>query len=164
MNKLDVAGTILTGGMIVKEDIIVGTGNKQFIFHTQTQYPNNPPLICIAPRIANTSTWDWSKQILIKDDGSLTVNSTIYAKEVKVCLNPGQGCDYVFANDYKLMNLNDLSSFVKTNKHLPDVAPAAVMEAEGINLSEMNTLLLRKIEELTLYVIDLKNEIDELKK
>ena len=56
-------------------------------------------------------------------------------------------------------------------KHLPDVAPAAEMEAEGINVSEMNALLLKKVEELTLYVIkqqemleELKNEIEELKK
>ena len=55
--------------------------------------------------------------------------------------------------NYKLMKLNDLSHFVKTNKHLPDVAPAAEMESEGINLSEMNALLLRKVEELTLYII-----------
>jgi hypothetical protein len=86
-----------------------------------------------------------------------------------VCLY--QGCDYVFANDYNLMSLNDLSAFIKTNKHLPEVAPAAQMEEEGINLSEMNALLLKKVEELTLYTImqqemleELKNEIEKLKK
>jgi len=92
----------------------------------------------------------------------LDVNGVVRAHEVKVCLN--QGCDYVFEDDYKLMNLSDLSNFIKTNKHLPEVAPAAQMEAEGINLSEMNALLLKKVEELTLYVIELKNEIDNLKK
>ena len=92
----------------------------------------------------------------------LDVAGTIRAHEVKVCLS--QGCDYVFADDYDLMNLSDLNTFIKTNKHLPDVAPAAQMEAEGINLSEMNALLLKKVEELTLYVIELKNEIDKLKK
>ena len=92
----------------------------------------------------------------------LDVNGVIRAHEVKVCL--GQGCDYVFAEDYKLMNLTDLSHFIKTNKHLPEVAPAAQMETDGINLSEMNVLLLKKIEELTLYVIELKGEIDNLKK
>ena len=92
----------------------------------------------------------------------LDVAGDIRAYEVKVCLN--QGCDYVFEEDYNLMSLTDLSNFVKTNKHLPEVAPAAVMESEGINLSEMNALLLKKVEELTLYVIELKNEIDELKR
>ena len=92
----------------------------------------------------------------------LDVKGTIRACEVLV--NIANGCDYVFADDYKLMSLNDLSNFIKTNKHLPEVAPAAEMEAEGINLSEMNALLLKKVEELTLYVIELKNEIENLKK
>jgi len=92
----------------------------------------------------------------------LEVSGTIRSHEVKVCLS--QGCDYVFNDDYKLMNLKDLNNFIKVNKHLPDVAPAAEMEAEGINLSEMNALLLRKIEELTLYVIGQQEQIQELQK
>ena len=90
----------------------------------------------------------------------LDVKGTIRAHEVKVCLN--LGCDYVFDEDYELMNLNELSAFVKTNKHLPDMAPAAQMEAEGINLSEMNALLLKKVEELTLYVIQQQEMLDKL--
>ena len=90
----------------------------------------------------------------------LDVAGTIRAHEVKVCLN--LGCDYVFDEDYELMNLNELSAFVKTNKHLPDVAPAAQMEAEGVNLSEMNALLLKKVEELTLYVIQQQEMLDKL--
>ncbi|GHT32174.1 hypothetical protein FACS189434_03320 [Bacteroidia bacterium] len=92
----------------------------------------------------------------------LDVAGTIRAHEVKVCLN--QGCDYVFDKDYKLMTINEVADYVNTNKHLPDVLPAAVMESEGINLSEMNALLLRKVEELTLYVIKLNADIEELKK
>ncbi|MDR0230908.1 MAG: hypothetical protein LBI82_02180 [Dysgonamonadaceae bacterium] len=91
----------------------------------------------------------------------LDVNGVIRAHEVKVCLS--QGCDYVFADDYSLMSLNDLDNFIKTNKHLPDVVPAAEMETEGINLSEMNALLLKKVEELTLYVIQQQQEINLLK-
>ena len=99
----------------------------------------------------------------------LDVIGVIRATEVKVCLN--QGCDFVFDKDYKLMPLNDLSSFITENKHLPEIAPAAVMESEGINLSEMNAKLLQKVEELTLYLIqqngqieNLQQQIDELKK
>ena len=100
--------------------------------------------------------------MILQNNGNAEITGTFRAKEVKVCLN--QGCDFVFAEDYPLMKLNDLSDFIKTNKHLPEVAPAAQMESEGINLSEMQAKLLQKIEELTLYVIELKNEIDELKK
>jgi len=91
----------------------------------------------------------------------LEVKGTIRAEEVKVCVS--QGCDFVFEEDYELMSLNDLNNFIKTNKHLPGVAPAAEMEAEGIKLSEMNTTLLQKVEELTLYILDLQKQIDELK-
>ena len=90
----------------------------------------------------------------------LEVNGTIRAKEVKLCLT--SGCDYVFADNYKLMNLNDLSNFIKTNKHLPEIAPATEMEAEGINLSEMNALLLKKVEELTLYIIQQQKMMDKI--
>ncbi|MDR2653561.1 MAG: hypothetical protein LBC68_14870 [Prevotellaceae bacterium] len=91
----------------------------------------------------------------------LDVTGTIRATEVKVCLN--QGCDFVFEKNYKLMPLNDLSNFIFENRHLPEIAPAAEMESEGINLSEMNAKLLQKVEELTLYVIDLQQQINELK-
>jgi len=99
---------------------------------------------------------------------NLTVAGNILAREVQV--TPNSGADYVFEDDYELMSLNDLNSFIKANKHLPDVAPAAQMEEEGIDLSEMNALLLRKIEELTLHLIEqnekmqmLETEINNLK-
>ena len=92
----------------------------------------------------------------------LEVNGVVRAKDVKICLT--SGCDFVFADDYKLMNLNDLSDFIKTNKHLPEVAPAREMEAEGINLSEMQAKLLQKIEELTLYVIEQNKTVEELRR
>jgi len=92
----------------------------------------------------------------------LDVNGIVRAYEVKVCVN--QGCDFVFGKDYKLMPLQDLGAFIDENKHLPEIAPAAQMENEGINLSEMNAKLLQKVEELTLYIIDLQKQIDELKK
>jgi len=92
----------------------------------------------------------------------LDVKGVIRAEEVRVCLN--QGCDFIFDRNYKLMPLNDLSNFIAENKHLPEIAPAAIMESEGINLSEMNAKLLQKVEELTLYVINLQKQIDELKK
>jgi cytoskeletal protein CcmA (bactofilin family) len=98
----------------------------------------------------------------------LDVKGTIRAEEVLVCLN--QGCDFVFEEDYELMGLEELEKYIKTNKHLPEVAPAAVMEAEGINVSEMSAKLLQKIEELTLYILqqekkmtDLQHQINELK-
>jgi len=82
----------------------------------------------------------------------LTVAGNIEAREVKVAVNAG--ADFVFSGDYDLKPLTELESFVKLNKHLPDVAPAIQMEKDGINLAEMNIRLLQKVEELTLYLIE----------
>jgi hypothetical protein len=87
----------------------------------------------------------------------LTVNGTIYGKEVKVDLNV-PGPDYVFEKDYKLPSLQEIKSYVDQHKHLEGVPSAKEMEQNGINVSEMNMILLRKIEELTLHVIELKKE------
>ncbi len=91
----------------------------------------------------------------------LDVAGIARAHELKLCLE--QGCDFVFEDNYHLLPLNEVEKYIKTNKHLPDVAPAAVMESEGINMSEISALLLRKIEELTLYVIEMNKENEALK-
>ncbi|MBR4838393.1 MAG: hypothetical protein IK004_08165 [Bacteroidales bacterium] len=71
--------------------------------------------------------------------------------------------DFVFDNNYHLMSLKDTESFIKQNGHLPNVPSAAEVEKGGIELGEMNAVLLQKIEELTLYVIELEKKIEELK-
>ncbi|MBL7854169.1 MAG: hypothetical protein JNL17_07215 [Cyclobacteriaceae bacterium] len=93
----------------------------------------------------------------------LTVNGTIYSKEVKVDLNV-PGPDYVFSKDYALMTLDQVRSYIAANGHLPEVPSAQEMETNGINLSEMNMLLLKKIEELTLHAIQLNERVKELEK
>jgi len=93
---------------------------------------------------------------------SLHVNGIIRATEVRVL---AQGADYVFNDDYELRPLEEVEQFIKENRHLPDIPSAAQMEEdEVICIANMNRLLLQKIEELTLYVIELKKEINELKK
>jgi hypothetical protein len=71
--------------------------------------------------------------------------------------------DKVFEKEYSLPALESVKIFIDQNKHLPEVPSAKEMEANGINLSEMNMLLLKKVEELTLYVIEQQKEIDGLK-
>lgn len=62
--------------------------------------------------------------------------------------------DYVFADDYSLMPLNELRSFVRQERHLPDVPSADEVQTAGLNLTDMQLTLLRKVEELTLYTLD----------
>ncbi len=88
----------------------------------------------------------------------LDVNGTIHAKEVLVDLNfPGP--DYVFEEDYDLTRLSELDQYLKENKHLPEVPSAKEMQEEGVNMVEMDMLLLKKVEELTLHLIEQNNSI-----
>ncbi len=87
-------------------------------------------------------------------DSKLSVKGTIHTQEVKVDLNGSVAPDYVFEKDYPLTSLEELKSYIDQYKHLPEVPSAAAMEEDGINLKEMNLLLLKKVEELTLHVIE----------
>lgn len=91
----------------------------------------------------------------------LTVNGTIYGKEVKVDLSV-PGPDYVFDKSYSLPSLEQVKSYIDQNKRLPEVPAAAEMEKNGVQLGEMNMLLLKKVEELTLYIIDQEKRIKSL--
>jgi len=85
-------------------------------------------------------------------DQKLTVNGTIHAKSVLVDMNIFP--DYVFKPTYKLPSLTDVKTYIDKNHHLPDVPAAADVEKNGLNLGEMNKILVQKVEELTLYLIE----------
>jgi trimeric autotransporter adhesin len=91
----------------------------------------------------------------------LAVNGNIYAQ--KLTITQQGWADYVFEPTYKLMPLCELEAYINKNKHLPDVPSATDVETKGLDLGENQTILLKKIEELTLYVLELKKEIDTLK-
>jgi len=93
----------------------------------------------------------------------LSVGGKIMAEELKVQLEANWP-DYVFETTYNLVSLGDLEKFINKNKHLPNIPSAKEVEKDGINVGEMNAKLLQKIEELTLYVIDLHKENEKLKK
>jgi len=91
----------------------------------------------------------------------LAVNGNIGCKEVEVTLTGWS--DYVFASDYNLRSLQEVESYIKENHHLPDVPSEKEVLKNGVNVGEMNSTLLRKIEELTLYMIELKKENEQMK-
>jgi hypothetical protein len=72
--------------------------------------------------------------------------------------------DYVFENQYKLRPLAEVEAFIKQNKHLPNIPSGKEIEEKGLNLATMQSLQMEKIEELTLYLIEMKKEIETLKK
>jgi hypothetical protein len=88
------------------------------------------------------------------------------AQEVRISLG-GTPCwipDYVFADNYKLTSIDELEKFIKSNKHLPGIPNAEDVANNGIELGDMQARMLQKIEELTLYIIELKKENEEIKK
>ena len=91
----------------------------------------------------------------------LTVAGDIHSRKVKVTVNAG--ADFVFDEDYKLKKLDELQKYIQQHKHLPEIPSAKEMETKGIELGEMNIKLLQKIEELTLYMIELKKENEIMK-
>lgn len=96
----------------------------------------------------------------------LSVDGKIIAEELRIqnSVDWIPWPDYVFAKGYKLRNLNQLEDFINKNSHLPEVPSAEEVKENGIEVGDMQRTLLKKIEELTLYIIDQQKQIDELKK
>lgn len=95
----------------------------------------------------------------------LAVSGGILTEKVRVATNgTAFWADYVFEPTFKLKSLKEVENFIKENKHLPDVPSTSEVTKNGIDLAETQALLLQKIEELTLYVIQQQKEIDKLKK
>lgn len=92
---------------------------------------------------------------------ALAVAGKIHGREIRVNVNVGAP-DYVFADDYRLLSLHEIRSYIMAHQRLPGVPAGSDMERDGINLSEMNMLLLKKVEELTLYTIQQQEELEQL--
>ncbi len=96
---------------------------------------------------------------VLSPENALEVNGTIKAKGVTITLDGW--ADYVFDKDYKLENLDTIETYINKNQHLPGIPSTTQLQRDGVSVSEMLKLQMQKIEELTLYVIDLskKNKV-----
>ncbi len=101
----------------------------------------------------------WMK---ILNDRKVRIDGVLYAREVQIKTDVWS--DYVFDSDYELMTLKDVESFISKNKHLPDVPPACQVIEEGIDVGQMNVILLKKVEELTLYLIEMERRMSQMEK
>jgi len=102
---------------------------------------------------------DTVSEFLLDVDGNLTISGTLTAG------NPPQNFpDYVFADDYALMPLEELGKYIRENRHLPNIPSADQVAKDGkLNISEFQYRLLEKIEELTLYTLQQQQNIEELR-
>ncbi|MET7000191.1 hypothetical protein [Chitinophaga defluvii] len=93
----------------------------------------------------------------------LAVGGSMIAERVKVKIKTAWP-DYVFAPEYQLPSLQEVAAHIKQHQHLPDMPSAKEVAAEGIDLGEMNKKLLQKVEELTLYMIEMKTQMEQQEK
>jgi hypothetical protein len=125
---------------------------------------------------SSTSTNHDSPWMVFKPNGSVGIGTTciptgyrlavdgkVICEELNVQLSQNWP-DYVFENSYNLKSLTEVEDYINENKHLPEVPSAAEVEENGINLGEMDAILLQKIEELTLYTIEQQKLIEEMRK
>jgi hypothetical protein len=129
-------------------DFYVGNGKKQSVLMVKGSTGS--------VGIGTTNT----KGFKLAVEGNTAINGTLKAKEIKVKTNIW--ADFVFAPNYKLRPLSEVESYIKENKHLPEIPSEAEVKEEGISVSEMNAKLLQKIEELTLYVVELNKRVKDL--
>ena len=90
----------------------------------------------------------------------LDVRGTIRASEILV--NTASGADFVFDESYNLRPLSEVKEYIQTNQRLPEIPSAAEMQENGVNMNELQMQLLQKVEELTLYIIQQEQRIQEL--
>ena len=93
------------------------------------------------------------------EPANVKINGTLFAKRVKVTLTEINWWDNVFDKDYSLLPIDSLKNYLVKNKHLPDIPSEKEVMANGLDLGEFNALLLKKIEELTLYIIEQNKRI-----
>ncbi|WP_165503546.1 hypothetical protein [Pedobacter hiemivivus] len=125
----------------------IAGGNSLFIGQGIDISVNNAAIAIMANKNVGIGTND-------PKDYKLAVNGKIRAQEIKVEASPWP--DYVFKSTYTLPSLREIENHIKENGHLPGIPSAAEVKANGIDLGEMNAKLLQKIEELTLYLIEMK--------
>lgn len=140
-----------SGTIVLQSESLSGTGG--FAFATGT-----------TPSVKMAILGSGNVGIGTTDPGNykLAVNGDVKAK--KITISQTGWSDYVFDKNYKLRSLEYLEAFIKENKHLPDVPTAKEVNAKGVSVGDTQALLLKKIEELTLYMIEANKKNDQLTK
>ena len=159
-HKLTVQGSLYSTAYTLQAD------SPQLILQRNTTYGGY--LQGIQTRLLNNqNNWFFGnmgeiKWVLfeISQVGNAYLKGKFEAREIKVTKTPT--ADFVFADDYALPKLEDVEKHIKEKRHLPEIASAAEMEKEGVNIGEFQIKLLQKIEELTLYSIQQEKRINQL--
>ncbi len=136
-------------------DVQISTRNDR---HTFFNHGGNVGIGTAAP------SYDFDVHGMSRFTQNMVVEGNIESKKIKVTAIPGTVPDYVFKADYELISLRELENFINKNSHLPNVPSAKEVEENGQDVGGLQLKLLEKIEELTLYIIDLEKRLKELEK
>ncbi|MEK7394930.1 MAG: hypothetical protein AAB214_20410 [Fibrobacterota bacterium] len=163
---LPIAGGALSGNLASQGSISAATGmtvTGEANFGFDTAGAVDP-----APRVAYDAKF--RKYGIATTNLLVTGTATIHGNVVSKGIPASNVADYVFEPDYKLTSLSEVEAYTKEHKHLPEVPSATEIGKSGLDLAQMNLVLLKKVEELTLHAIaqekaisDLKASVQELK-
>ena len=137
--------------------------NDQLVFSTSS-YPGK-----FYPAIFKFGSATFDSDVVVngklscKDELDVTELNTKSIRTEDITVDMNNAADYVFDENYNLRSLSEVESYVKENKHLPGIPSAAEMSENGMSVSQMSNLLLEKVEELTLHMIELEKENKALK-
>lgn len=147
-------------------DIIPGGSNEGELFSQLSLYQAHSPSNKEETIRLNSIASSWINTIGNIGIGTteplykLDVRGTIRADEILV--NIVSGADFVFDPSYKLRSLSEVDNYIQQHQHLPEIPSAEEMQTNGVNINELQIQLLQKIEELTLYIIQQEQRIQEL--
>ncbi len=161
--RLNGHGRIASGGHIHLYLDDNNNGTNDFTIYRTSTNPQGPEVFSVSETgqvHANTLALGFLQTT--PTGYALSVDGKIIAEEVVVQLT-NNWPDYVFDESYSLMPLSDLASFIEKKRHLPNVPAARQIENEGLSVGEIQRIQMEKIEELTLYILELHKEISALK-
>lgn len=158
-------GTALENNL---KTLTITPGNQKFYSNGSAFIPGGIKFAATSGMLIKQTTTSSGKQavtiapggFMFRNDGNMEVHGTIYAKEVLVSMPPFP--DYVFEKDYSMMSLDQLEKYIASNGHLPNIPSATEIEENGIGLGELSVIQMEKIEEISLYLIELNNKIKAL--
>ncbi|WP_299458660.1 hypothetical protein [uncultured Microscilla sp.] len=130
-----------------------GTNNEHIAMAVQNHYNKDKPDASNAVRVGINTSNPGNYALYVNGDASITEGIT-----VEVSSFP----DYVFANDYSLMPLNELGAYIGAHHHLPKMPKAEQVIREGLNIKQVGLLLVEKVEELTLYTLSRHQQLKDL--
>ena len=172
-SRLDVRGTTFTQNLAIgihpdnmtgrfHLKSALGEGNASTVFLVENQQQkilelNNQGLLTAEKILVKNTAASGSEYVLQVENANgklLQLQSNGLLRLRKIRVDTETWADFVFDDNYRLMPAEALRTFIEIHRHLPGVPAAATVKAEGIDLAEMNKILLQKVEELTLYMLE----------